>query len=1510
MTDFNWQTIRSWNGSQFGGFEELCAQLARAEIPEEAKFHRKGTHDAGVECFCVLPDGLEWGWQAKYLFDATKMTQFDDSVKAALDKHPRLVRYFVCMPIDRSDARATGRVSALQRWEDCVRKWQGWARDRCMDVEFVWWGASELIDRLSRNEHSGRRFFWFSQHEFGQDWFRRRLQEAVRAAGPRYTPDVHIDLSVAQDIERFSRSVSSLEYIKSLSLPIRRARDRSALIQGLSEQLVEALDLVGLSSAANEVLDALSRLEMMPTGKLPLAEITEAANKACDKGQQILSHVRRLQYDDPTSSNSRRETLEDIMDYVYRLQLTLQNVTEASDHANSLMNSQLLILRGDGGAGKTHLLCNFAQRRLQDQLPTLLLMGQRFLSDDDPWTQLLQQLDLSQLSADEFVGSLESAAQASNSRVLIMVDALNEGNGRKIWMAHLSSFMARLCESRWVSVVLSIRSCYEEIVIPENVRAEAEVITHPGFAGNEFDATRIFFSHYNIESPASPILQPEFSNPLFLKAICEGLQAGGHRRIPTGFHGITAVFDIYLKAVHKSLSGPEALDYDPNTNLVRKAIEKLAERLAGHDTRQLPRSEAQDIVNELLPGRDYSKSLYTALVTERVLIEDMNQIAEELHEEIVSIAYDRLADHIIADHLLNAYLDVDDFDAAFSANGGLAFLCEKEKYVAHGLLEALCVQVPERTGKELLRLAPGLMNRYGIAYSFLQSIVWRRHDAFSKEARAMLNEFVQRDDTREEALDTMMSVSTVPDHPFNANSLTDALHQSSMPDRDAIWSIYLHNAWRTQSPVDRLVDWAVNLSPEENLDAEVVDLAAISLAWMFTTSNRFLRDGATKALVNLLTGRLESATRLVDRFRYVNDPYVAERVYAVAYGVALRSDDAGAVGRLASAVYEHIFASETPTPPHILLRDYARGVIERAIYLGVDGSFNSLVIRPPYKSTWPNIPSEEEVETLTPKLQQGSWDSGSLEWSRNRIHNSVIGEYLNDFARYVIGTESEPFWLSLRLDERAWQSPEERINALVRKFDGAERDAYEAFKRSKGATPRWIDRARSGHASSEGETAAFIKEMESHQDTVEMSQRTLMSTLTEEHRSEMESIGRDEASGPPRFDVRAIQRYVLWRVFDLGWTIDRFGKFDRFSIGDHGRSTDKAERIGKKYQWIAYHEILAYISDHYQYREPAFDGDGDCEYEGPWQLGIRDIDPSCTMRSTRGGTSWGPHAPAWWGDTPYTAWADELSHQQWLALESDIPEIEELLQAFHPGSGDHWLNVYGHFVWMQPHPVDVEPYGIERRQLSLQWDAYLLRSDDVEGFVGSIQSGHYSPRSLPSRRTMSLGGIFLGEYGWRPALERQLSNYSGGELWVGPDERRRAVVVRPVVASYEAEAGGFDCSIDEHYMLLLPHSELLDSLGLNWVGKAADYRNETDALVAFDPTAHEEGPTALVVNKALLEQCLEDREWTLCWVVNGEKFILGGAAQSQYQGHMTMSGIYRYTRQGPKGYLDFNLDLP
>ena len=132
--NIDFSNIRTHNGSQNSGFEELVCQLAHLQKPEDgSKFVRKegAGGDAGVECYWILTDESEICWQAKYFSDemnASRWQQLNNSFAAALKKHPNLTRYVVCLPLDKTDSRKKGRggnqvISVEDEWKDHVSDW-------------------------------------------------------------------------------------------------------------------------------------------------------------------------------------------------------------------------------------------------------------------------------------------------------------------------------------------------------------------------------------------------------------------------------------------------------------------------------------------------------------------------------------------------------------------------------------------------------------------------------------------------------------------------------------------------------------------------------------------------------------------------------------------------------------------------------------------------------------------------------------------------------------------------------------------------------------------------------------------------------------------------------------------------------------------------------------------------------------------------------------------------------------------------------------------------------------------------------------------------------------------------------------------------------------------------------------------------------------------------------------------------------------------------------------------
>jgi hypothetical protein len=201
MKSIEFRSIRPIRGSANNGFEELCCQLAASEdVPAGSRFIRNGTPDGGVEGYLTCPDNSEHGWQAKYFFEIgnSQWQQLDDSVQTVLEKHPALHRYTVCLPIDLPDARIGGQQSLRQKWDARVEKWAEWTADRNMYVEFDFWGQSQLLTRLALERHAGRCWFWFHAIELSPAWFCRHLEEVIAAAGPRYTPQVNVELPIAR----------------------------------------------------------------------------------------------------------------------------------------------------------------------------------------------------------------------------------------------------------------------------------------------------------------------------------------------------------------------------------------------------------------------------------------------------------------------------------------------------------------------------------------------------------------------------------------------------------------------------------------------------------------------------------------------------------------------------------------------------------------------------------------------------------------------------------------------------------------------------------------------------------------------------------------------------------------------------------------------------------------------------------------------------------------------------------------------------------------------------------------------------------------------------------------------------------------------------------------------------------------------------------------------------------------------------------------------------------------
>jgi hypothetical protein len=1513
----NWNNLRPWNGSQENSFEELCCQLAALEaVPAGSQFFRKGTPDAGVECFWRLPNTDEWALQAKFFRSALTSAQWqqvDKSAKTAIEKHPRLTKYIVCFPLDRADARIAKQTSFLTKWTQHVAKWQGLATKRGMSVTFEYWGQSEIATRLADEKQQGRHWFWFGEERFSNAWFRSRVDEAIANARDRYTPDLNVDLPIRDNLDGLGRTPKFFANLRRmyshLCIKLKALRPVGEPLS-LKEKYTH-IARVAAKLCAN--IDPWVRLhqdyfELNVTRTIPWDDIGRLAWDVMEIIRDSVAELYDLQDQRKTQTKeSTGPSNENLQSQIFYLREFQQAVSAINHYVGmsecKVSNCPALILVGNAGQGKTHLLCDFANSETVESRPRIIFHGEHF-RNSEPWSQMISLLGLN-CSREKFIGALEAAAQANNCRVLLLIDALNEGEGNRLWSQFLPGIITTLAQSQWLGICVSVRNSYEELIIPKSLDQMRVVrVEHRGFGVLTADAVAKFFNHFGIE-PSTPMLLPEFENPLFLKLFCQSLYNDKLTRIPPGLHGITAIFRFFVNSIDKKLSRAEFLDYDPRSQIAFKAVDAISTEMAKRGIDRLPLTEAQTLVNKLLPRYGNQNTLYRHLEAEGVItaVPDYWTKKDGNWTEYTRFTYQRFADHLITAKLLDRHLDRHKPKNSFSRRQALGKLIKDERscWTNRGILEALAIQIPEITKRELPEVAPHLAKLHPMREAFVESIIWRDPASFSAATdRYIKSEVLTYQSSFEDFWNSLIAIGTTPKHPLNAERLHNILSRFDLPNRDAWWSIFLHHEWGRGRAVDRLVSWALTNNDKSMIADDVIRLAGITLGWFFTSADRFLRDRATKAMVRLFEKHIHTFCQVLEKFLAVDDPYVSERLYAVGYGCAMRTMDKPALAELAGNVYKWVFAAGQP-PPHVLLRDYARGTIELAVHRGIKLDVDLAKVRPPYVSEWPyfHVPALQLVE------QWGEWkeDMPNEEWSRRHLYNSVMGTAIADFSHYVLGSFDK--WSAERIDEPHKPTHEEVHDQFVNSLTKRQKEAWNSYTnicqiidlQSRVPLESRKEVFQPGVTLDDLEPARRIAEQlllrtfEKNSEKYKIFRGIVADYVREPHQYYMEN----------HFDGQLARRWILQKIINMGWTVDRFGRFDRtvHQYRMHGREANKPERIGKTYQWIAYHELLARLSDNFKMREDKW-SDRRAEYHGPWDIGFRrDIDPSnLTVKTHR--ENWTPHTNSWWFPTRFMFWDEEQTEVAWLKKNSNLPEATELIEVKHPDDGSHWFTLDGSYHWEQPTPLGEERYELKRRDLWYMLKCYLVKRADSAKLLGWAKRQNWMGRWMPQSHESH--DIFLGEFFWSPAFKDQDSPYYGREGWTRDHDKK---IPFPILISNDGycwSGGSYDCSIDETICMALPCRFLVDSMHLSWGGVEGHWRDEAGQLVAFDPSVRSQGPSVLLFRKDVLLEFLERQGLNLFWTLLGEKRTIGGRmSQQDYHGHLEINGAYILKENTPYG---------
>ncbi|HVX27894.1 MAG TPA: ATP-binding protein, partial [Parafilimonas sp.] len=942
--NIDWLKLRPFNGDIKNGFEELVCQLARTEnIKDKKQFVRVAAPDGGVEAYCILTNGKEYGWQAKFFssMEDAQWKQIDKSFKTAFDKHPNLVKYYICIPLDRQEPRIDKQMWFMDKWNEKVTEWKEFAQTNGRIIEFEYWGNSELFDRLSKPENEGKLYYWFGQEELSDNWFAQKLEESIQNLGERYTPEINFDLPIAKVFEGLSRDeFFEQQFILLLDDLLRKYNQ--AVTHVKLEKVNESIQKIdALIIQFRKLYEQIDFDEISVIDSQSLSLVLESCDKIIDS---VVYKLYELDSEEKKKQKEKSEYVSDANNYGWEIQDFRKLSNSISEFINfldgfavNLSNNPFLILTGEAGIGKSHLLADVAEKRTARKQFTMLLLGQQFSTTEDPWTQIEKLLQID-CKRDTFLSALNSKAESANSRVLIFIDAINEGQGKIIWINHIASFIVAVKRFPNIGVVFSLRTSYEKLLIPDIIKEKKQAIkiTHYGFANYEYEASKLFFESYGIKQPGIPLLHPEFTNPLFLKLFCKGLSTRGLHEIPDGYEGISTILNFFLEAINEKISTKH--NQPTNLQIVQKVIKQIAGKIVDTNNSYMKYDEAFDFITNMKEAKSIidKSQFFQDLISEGLLTENYHWKDSHNHFETVYISYERFSDHLVCSNLLENYLNKENPTESFKAGSRLNKLIVDNHTINYnqGIIEALSIQLPEMADVELFEAAPQISKNKTIAFAFLDSIIWRKKDTLHKKLVRYINEIVIKElGLNDYFLNTVLLVTSNPNHLFNSDFLHHHLMQFSMADRDEWWTQFIHKDYPGYpdevSPIKRMIDWSWTNDKREHISHESIRLLCQTMIWLLTSCNRTLRDAATKAIICLLEERIDILMQLIQTFEQVNDPYVRQRLYAVAYGSAIRTTDTKLLKSLADLVFQKVFDVDEVFPD-ILLRDYAKGIIEFA----------------------------------------------------------------------------------------------------------------------------------------------------------------------------------------------------------------------------------------------------------------------------------------------------------------------------------------------------------------------------------------------------------------------------------------------------------------------------------------------------------------------------------------------------------------------------------------------------
>ena len=568
----------------------------------------------------------------------------------------------------------------------------------------------------------------------------------------------------------------------------------------------------------------ISCLELQLPCEIDFSKCSSLINNFMSKVKSLMNSIYgQLRELHGESCRQDKESLNAYLSRLYTLERYCDGFSYAIRSTNYLFtNTPIAIIEGEAGCGKSYILGHLSDSLIKSHTPVVFLLGRDFDQKESIECNFKKLIGIN-CDLDVFLNNCNCIGIERNQRFMILIDAINETEGRHYWKNNLRAFVDLIKRYPAVGLILSIRSTYIKDEIPDNFTKDDSIhlIHHGGLRGNEEEAIHKFCNYYKIAAPTLPLLNPEYSNPLMLHISCEVAQKEGHGRFIMAHTGASSLFDAYRKVYDSKFDDKNDI-YD-GKHIVSKSIKAIAKEFVDIGADRISFDHCDRLLSEKV-GVKYP-TLLKDLITSCILSKDYVP-GEEV--EYIRFTYQRLSDYFMAEALINDCPNRDEIIEQF-ADAEFKKRLYKNTNIS-GIIEQFAILLPEKYNLdfwEVINLSEVDYLYKSGAEILLESLAWRskEHIDVDKIVKYLKTENF----SHFEYLNTLILLAPIPGHPFNSNRWHNTMKQMDLPHREQVLQRFLLDYSDVDNNyscphIDRLIEWAWRLGVSAEVDDEVAQV--------------------------------------------------------------------------------------------------------------------------------------------------------------------------------------------------------------------------------------------------------------------------------------------------------------------------------------------------------------------------------------------------------------------------------------------------------------------------------------------------------------------------------------------------------------------------------------------------------------------------------------------------------------------------------------------------------------